>query len=322
MLFAAAFLGSMSLAKSQQMVDLENLSLSADSFWNGSDNSGQFVANQLATFPNSFVDWGSGVTSWSGFAYSNKLDTVNQNYSNQYSCFAGQQTLNSTIFGISYNNADYSTYQIIPNTVSFSQTIKPTSMQVANNTYTALTIKNGNSYSKKFGGDSGNDPDWFKLTIVGFLDSIPTDTVEFYLADYRFSDNQQDYIVKDWQTVDLSSLGNVNQLSFSLSSSDTGSYGMNTPAYFCFDNIVYEHANFMNASSNEAFIVYPNPAKDKINFSKSVNDIHIYNMMGCKVYENHILINTLSISNLPSGYYTIKGTVENKTFISSFLKAE
>ena len=60
--------------------------------------------------------------------------------------------------------------------------------------------------------------------------------VEFYLADYRFDDNAQDYIVSDWAWVDLTGLGVVYGLEFALSSSDVGNWGMNTPAYFAMDS--------------------------------------------------------------------------------------
>jgi hypothetical protein len=100
---------------------------------------------------------------------------------------------------------------------------------------------NGDAYAKKFGGVSGDEEDWFLLTITG-KDAGGTEvgSVEFYLADYRFADNGQDYIVNTWEYVDLMGLGVVESLEFSLSSSDMGSYGMNTPAYFALDMVVPE----------------------------------------------------------------------------------
>ena len=66
---------------------------------------------------------------------------------------------------------------------------------------------------------------------------LGTDSVDFYLADYRFADNSEDYIVKDWTFVSLEALGDVDSLLFSLTSTDNDSmFGMNTPAYFCMDN--------------------------------------------------------------------------------------
>ena len=53
------------------------------------------------------------------------------------------------------------------------------------------------------------------------------------MADLR---DDKAYIINDWRYVDLSGLGKVSKLSFALSSTDNGDWGMNTPAYFCFDN--------------------------------------------------------------------------------------
>ena len=99
-------------------------------------------------------------------------------------------------------------------------------------------MRDGDSFAKQFGGESGNDEDYFKLTITGITETGYTDnSVEFYLADFRFADNDQDYIVDDWTWVDLSSLGNVIGLEFMIESSDVGAYGINTPGYFAMDNL-------------------------------------------------------------------------------------
>ncbi|MBM4092135.1 MAG: DUF4465 domain-containing protein, partial [Planctomycetes bacterium] len=108
-----------------------------------------------------------------------------------------------------------------------------------NTTYAALSMRDGDSFSKKFGGELGSDPDWFLLKISGLnAGGGVTGTVDFYLADYRFADNRQDFIVDTWTWVDLSSLGEVSSLKFDLSSSDTGDWGMNTPAFFAMDDLV------------------------------------------------------------------------------------
>jgi hypothetical protein len=96
---------------------------------------------------------------------------------------------------------------------------------------------NGDGFSKQFGGASGDDPDWLRLDIIGMNGQSATGTVPFYLADYRFADNSQDYVVSDWTWVDLSALGPVTALMFDLSSTDMGPFGMNTPAYFVMDDL-------------------------------------------------------------------------------------
>ena len=105
----------------------------------------------------------------------------------------------------------------------------------ANTTYAALSMKNGDSFSKKF--ELG---DWFKLTVNAFdKNGNPTGTsVEFYLADFRTSTSPG--IVTEWTKVDLTPLGsNVHTIKFDFDSSDTGDWGMNTPGYFCFDNLAF-----------------------------------------------------------------------------------
>lgn len=114
-------------------------------------------------------------------------------------------------------------------------------LYATNNNYAYYSMLYGDAFAKKFGGVSGNDEDWFLLTITG-RDALgnATGAVDFYLADYRFSDSQMDYIVDDWRYVDLASLGVVKSVEFGLGSSDVGDWGMNTPAYFVIDTVVPE----------------------------------------------------------------------------------
>ena len=62
--------------------------------------------------------------------------------------------------------------------------------------------------------------------------------MNFYLADFRFADNSQDYIVNDWRYVDFSPLGSVDEIRFSMSSSDNDAFGPLTPTYFAMDNFL------------------------------------------------------------------------------------
>jgi hypothetical protein len=217
------------------------LSLTPESYWNGSDGSGGFQSGP-AWFNNNYTDWGGGYYSWDGWAYSNMTDTTTPGYTNQYSAITGGG-FNSNNYGISCVSLDFmsGTYEPIPTSLTFTDGADGYMVAGAyftNTTYAYLSMKYGDVFAKKFGGPSGNDPDWFLLTIIG-KDAWGTETgtVKFYLADYRFADNSQDYIVNTWEYVDLSSLGLVKSLEFSLSSSDAGSFGMNTPAYFAMDDL-------------------------------------------------------------------------------------
>lgn len=105
-----------------------------------------------------------------------------------------------------------------------------------NNTYALLSMEQGDGFGKKF---SYADKDWCKLTIVGVdASGETTGEVEVYLADFRTADAPG--ILKDWKRVDLKPLGKVSRVNFSISSSDGEGMYMNTPAYFCMDNIAVE----------------------------------------------------------------------------------
>jgi hypothetical protein len=107
---------------------------------------------------------------------------------------------------------------------------------VTNSTYAVLDMQNGSTIPSKI--FSYADQDWFKLIIKGFdKDDEPTGTVEFYLADFRTPSSPG--IITNWTKVDLSPLGKVHSIKFDLQSSDNGQWGMNTPSYFCFDNLAF-----------------------------------------------------------------------------------
>lgn len=221
------------------VVTFESVMLAPESYWNGSDSSGNFTLDG-ASFKNNYTDWGGGYYSWYGFATSNITDNISSGNANQYSAFTGIGAGGSANYSIGY----FSTYDTVNYGAATNVTLSSlTDMagkgaSFTNTTYAALSMRHGLA-AKKFGGTTGNDADWFKLTIAGFAAGIPQGVVEFYLADYRFTDNTKDYIVDDWRYVDFSSLGSVDELRFSMSSTDNDPiFGINTPSYFAMDNFL------------------------------------------------------------------------------------
>jgi len=206
----------------------DDLSLPADSYWNGFDGSGGFTSG-VAQYNNYAVpDW----SYWEGFAYSNLTDTTTGGLAGQYSAIAGGGAGGSVNYGVGFVG-----WSIVP-TISFSQETVAKNLLITNNNYSYYSMLNGDAYSKKFGGADGNDADWFMLTITGKnAAGNTTGSVDFYLADFRSTDNAQDYIVNDWREINLESLGMIQNLEFGLSSSDNGMFGMNTPAYFAIDSV-------------------------------------------------------------------------------------
>ena len=211
------------------MATFEDLDLPAESYWNGSDGSGGFTTGGVHFGNNYNADWDS----WDGFSYSNITDTTATALAGQYNAVAGAGQGGSANYAVAYIG------WASPPTVTLSVPGIVDGLYATNTNYTYYSMLHGDAFSKKFGGESGNDPDWLMLTITGKdVNGAETGTVEFYLADYRFADNSGDYILDTWQHVDLTSLGQVMSLEFALSSSDVGQWGMNTPAYFAIDTLM------------------------------------------------------------------------------------
>jgi len=206
-------------------------------FYQGADGAGGFTSRG-AFFPNSFTDFGGGFTAWSGFSYANVVDPVTPGFGNQFAAFpgggaaAGGGVDPGGTYGVGFpldSGAE----------ITFPGGRQAESIRVANTTYAALAMLDGDAFAKEFGGDDGTDPDFFLLTITG-IDRLGAESgkVEVYLADYRFADPADDFVLAEWLEVDLTSLGIVRSLRFSLDSSDVGEFGINTPAYFALDDVV------------------------------------------------------------------------------------
>jgi len=170
---------------------------------------------------------------WSGFSYS-RVNAGNQSgFQNQYAAKPGTGSSGSAHYAIAYNSF------VGDSVITFGAQVQVASIDISNTAYAYFSMKEGDQFSKKFGGGSGNDPDFFKLRILGFQGATQTAAVDFFLADYRFENNAQDYVVDQWTRVDLASLGTIDSLKFALSSTDNGQFGMNTPAYFAMDRIEF-----------------------------------------------------------------------------------
>ncbi len=218
-------------AQAGVVVGFEDLPLEPESYYNGSDSAGGFLS-EGAFFNNTYTDYGGGYYAWFGWSYSNMTDTATPGWENQYSAITGEGAEGSSNYGVAYTFSPGEAYIELPPLTA------PQSVRITNTTYAYYTIRDGDAFADPFGGPTGDEPDYFLLTITGLdQQGAPLGSVDFYLADYRFEDSLLDYIVDTWTEVDLSSLAGAHTLSLGLESSDVGPYGMNTPAYFALDNL-------------------------------------------------------------------------------------
>ncbi len=125
--------------------------------------------------------------------------------------------------GGAYEGENFVVWNMYNDTITFDAQVVP-GFFINNTAYAVTSMVNGDSFAKAFGKD-----DWFKLTCIGVKDGAQVATKDFYLA------QNGEYVV-GWTYVDLAELGEIDGLTFGMSSSDATGGFMNTPAYFAMDN--------------------------------------------------------------------------------------
>lgn len=102
-------------------------------------------------------------------------------------------------------------------------------MYVTNTAYTYAMLQTGNAYCAPAGDDS-----WFKIIAYGYdAEGKQTGSEEFFLCKGKAN------IVNTWTKWDLSALGEVVKIEFNIDGSADlrGDWGLNTPAYFAYDDV-------------------------------------------------------------------------------------
>ena len=309
------------ITKSQSIADFESFSLPADSFYY--DAAGADWQTTNASFQ---YDWTTSFGGfWSGgFAYTNKNNPDSGNYRHLYNCAAGK----------GYN---LSNYYATGQPGGFIRIKSPyngvSGFYVTNTTYAYKSMKNGDAFAKKFGGPTGNDKDSLVLSVYGYSGGVlKNDTVHFFLADFRNSNNSFDYILKTWQWVDCSSLGAVDSIGFFMTSSDNGTWGMNTPAFFSIDNFTTaQGVGIAENSFQQNINLFPNPASESINLHLSTEQsfngtVNIFNSIGTLVKTEIIEFTSgennyqIDLRNFNQGLYFIELIGDNKKQNIKFIK--
>jgi hypothetical protein len=204
--------------KTTYTIDFEDVSLPSKGYLDSIQGG---LISKGFTFENSYLGYFSN-----GFAVSSIVNVDTEGFGNMYASFAGSGAFLSKNYLLATNNAG----------IKFPSATQLVSMDITNSTYAALSMKNGDSFAKKF---SGKDKDFFKVWVKGYAAGKVKDSLEVYLANFQFADSTQNFIQKEWKTIDLSKFVAIDSLNFKLESKDVGQYGMNTPGYFSLDNIKF-----------------------------------------------------------------------------------
>jgi hypothetical protein len=154
---------------------------------------------------------------YSSFTVTNETATTSTGYMEPY----------RSISGGAYEGSNFAVVYVDPwnpDTVSFeAQTVK--GFFVNNTPYTVGAITTNNfAPASQF-----KLSDYLKLNCIGLKNKAVVNTVTVDLAiDGKY--------IGEWTYVDLSELGEIDAITFTMEGSDIGDYGLNTPSYFAMDN--------------------------------------------------------------------------------------
>lgn len=174
--------------------------------------------------------------SWKGFAPSRSTDLEDWSDGNwidhQWTAMASAESLKDRNYAIACwdvmeNPDDPQACTACVITCDLEKVFRPLVITLTNTTYGYYAMKNGTAFSRPF-----TDSDRLTVRATGLLDGKVTGTVEMPLA-------KDGEIVRSFTEFNLTSLGKVDKVVFTMSSTDSGQWGMNTPAYFAIGTFVY-----------------------------------------------------------------------------------
>jgi len=282
--------------------------------WNGTFNDDEeSIESQCFSFVNSSM---SDYDTWWGFTVSNSADNSQREnpMAFQWSNMAaggieldengeikkdefGMPVVNAAVpYLVAYYSA-YMSARPVDMTFNDGKSYEPQGVYVNLNSYAYYSILNGDGFARAF-----TNGDKFTLTVHGVAADDSEKTVALELASYTNGDLT---INRGWKYVDLTSLGAVNELYFTLESTDSGDYGMNTPGYFCLDKLTVkpvEESSVKSVAGSSANISYDRAGKT-VNV-EGADFAVIRNISGQTVMSGEG--NSFDISDLPAGVYIVK----------------
>ena len=188
-----------------------------------------------------------GGMSWEGFT----LSTVSQDTANVFGCVAnGGLKGVATPYVIGYYSEWVSSSQgYSSNIIDFNGDYYLEYMYICQNSNTNKAITQGEFNARAF-----TKEDTLAL-IIQALDSnmLPSATMTYYLA----VDGKKN---EGWTKVPLHSLGKTSRLSFSMTTTDIGEWGANTPLYFALDALTI-NTEMPTALPNSPITSSPNSQK-------------------------------------------------------------
>lgn len=295
--------------------------------WEETYNDVDFTHWQSQVFQFSHLIGGEGTSygglAWNGFTVSTNASSSSADYllDTQWGCMAeggiasisnGVATVDAERPYIVANYSSWETQNSLSITFNDDNLYTISGMYVTNSPYPYYTNISGNDFANGL----TKEGDYFKLIAHGVAADNSVTKAEFMLAEYKDGTLQQ---ITDWRWFDLSSLGSVKEVYFTMESSDAGQFGMNTPAYFCMDRVTVTNPIPSGIEESEAAI-----EKAKIYYASNTIYITTSTPQMVKVYSiNGVEVisqttnngsTTISTASLPNGIYIVKAGEEIMKF--------
>lgn len=208
---------------------------SGQNYWKGDFKGDTLIKSGSYLFTNYSANLDYGTYKWpygSEFGISKSTDTsCGWAYAgDEFNSASGSGAKGSKQFAVAYVDNNYNKCRAY-----MSDSVKGTSITgcyINNTSYVVDAAKGNNQYEGKFVAG-----DWFMLTATATKADGNTVKDSLYLIDFRSDKDSEHTYLTDWTWFDFSNMGNdVRYITFTLSGSHIGKYGLNTPTYFAMDN--------------------------------------------------------------------------------------
>ncbi|MBD5289451.1 MAG: DUF4465 domain-containing protein [Bacteroides sp.] len=319
-ILTATFFTAASMAAEESLITLDlTKSTTPLSFneqtgaWTGTyDDDEESIESQCFSFVhNSMADYNT----WWGFTASNSADNSSRTdyITYQFSNMAKggiELNENGTValddFGapvvnpeVPYLVAYYSSFMSrrpVDMTFNREGSFEAVEVYINLNSYTYYSVEDGYYPARPF-----TNSDALTLTIHGVAPDGSEKEVVVTPASYSNGDLT---INRGWRRVDLSSLGTIDELYFTMDSTDTGSWGPNTPLYFCMDKLTVRETTMTGIEAPVA--------AERINYDRESKNVTVEGAGFAQLLtaSGEVLLSTdepsFSISAFPAGVYIVR----------------
>lgn len=207
--------------------------IQANSHWSGSEENEPMLSGSYS-FPNQ-NGRSMGMDYWTFFTNANSTSSSFATIADQYNSASGGGLQGSSNYGVAFIGSGMGmgpTYFYVTNATD-GDTVP--GIWLTNSAYTKYAILNGDGQSRVEGPFAKDD--YYLVTFTGYNGTAETGTVDFPLADYRYDNVADRYVLDTWQWCDLSSLGKVTRILVEVSGTKRNQFGLTTPAYLCLENV-------------------------------------------------------------------------------------